>query len=90
MTQGRRGVGAVVVRGLQRQLAEALQLVAGIEFAHAVLVDVDDEGPFGLGQRQLGGDDAQRRAQLVVADAEHDGGEIEQLAQGRQRQCLVR
>ena len=80
--QQRRGAAlAGVERCLDLDLAEMIEVVAGVEFAEAVGVDVEREVATRRGQREIDRD-AQRRLELEVADAEHDGGQIEQLAEG--------
>src|SRR5690606_3584019 len=74
-----RGGGA----GFERQAAEALEGVAGEEVAEPAFIDVEDEGAVGFGERQGGGVEVEGGEELVIAGAQHSGGQVEQVREGR-------
>ncbi|MNY35869.1 hypothetical protein D3C86_1703060 [compost metagenome] len=57
-------------------------MIAGVEFPEAVFIDIDDKGTFGGRQRNVRRFDGERRPQLEIAHAQHDGGEVHQLGKG--------
>src|SRR5690606_7175644 len=69
---GRRGWRAGVVSHPQVEPAEAVEVVAGIELAEAILVEVDDEVALRSRQLQVGRGDDQGSRELEVADAEDE------------------